>query len=308
MARAAVLVVLSLAAAPAALADRLELADGRVVEGVVAEEGDELRVTSRFGDSVLPRKDVVKWEKARPFEEEWRERLAAIPAADAAGRARLARWLSESGRPAEAEATAALVLEADPENAVAHEVLGHVRFRGRWMHPDEAKREQGLVRRGDRWYTPAEWQILDESGRREAEAAEAQAVARRRGEAVNAAIRLMLAKDQSLREEGEKRLVAIAREAESKEIESLVPQVRAYAAANDRMAAAIAGPAGESRGRMIAETRIQLARLKRPIGTIATSLASGPTGVPVSTNAPVVIQLPELEVITLKSTVVIPTN
>jgi hypothetical protein len=299
---------IALAASPVALADRLELSDGRVVEGTVTKEGEDYRVVSRFGENVLPAKDVAKWERAKPFEDEWRERLAALPETDLAGRARLARWLSESGRKAEAEATAALVLEQDPEHAAAHEVLGHVRFRGRWMHPDDANREQGLVRRGDTWYTPAEWELLDPAGKKGAEEAEARAAVARRSEAVNAAIRLMMAKDLSLRAEGERRLLAIAKETESREIETLVPRVREYARANDEMLAAIASPAGGSNGRMIAETRIQMARLKRPIKEIATSLASGPTGVPVSTNSSVVIQLPELEVITVRSTVVLPTN
>jgi len=74
------------------------------------------------------------------------------------------------------------------------------------------------------------------------------------------------------------------------------------------MASALAAGGGAGNGRVVAETRIQLATLKRPIRQLATSLASGPTGVPVSTNAPVIIQLPELEVITLKSTVVMPTD
>jgi len=296
------------AAAPTALADRLVLSDGRVVEGAVTKEGSDYRIVSRFGESVLPEKQVTEWVKARPFDEEWRERLAALPEGDLDARASLAKWLAESGRASEAEATAGLVLESDPEHAAAHAVLGHVRFRGKWMSQEAANLEQGLVRKGDTWYTPAEWALLDPDGKKKAEEAETVAAQKRRAEAVNEAMRLMLAKDANLRVEGERRLQEIAKESGSKEIAALVPQVQAYAAANDRMVSALASQPGESRGRVLAETRIQLATLKRPIRQLATSLASGPTGVPVSTNAPVIIQLPELEVITLKTTTVIPTD
>ena len=299
------LVLASLAAAPAALADRLVLADGRVVEGTVTKEGEDYRVLSRFGESVVPGKDVTEWVRAKPFDEEWRERLAAIPEKDLDRRVALARWLVDAGRKAEAEATAALVLDADPEHAGAHELLGHVRFRGAWTTPDEAKRQQGLIRRGDTWYTPAEWALLDESGKKKAEEAESQAVARRRVEAVNEAMRLMLAKDKDLRREGERRMREIAKESGSGEIEALVPQVKAYAEKNDEMAA-IAAAGGAGAGRILSETRIQLATLKRPIKQIQTALASGPTGFPFSTNSQVTIQLPELEVITIRSTVSLP--
>jgi hypothetical protein len=298
--------LLAAALAPGARADRLERKDGTAVEGAVTREGDAYRVTSRFGEVLVPTSEVAKWVRAKPFEDEWRERLAALPEGDLDARARLATWLGDAGRPAEAEATAALVLESDPEHAGAHEVLGHVRFRGRWMHPDEAKRAQGLVRRGDAWYTPAEWDLLDGASKRDAEEAEAAAVARRRAEGVNEALRLMMAQDPAVRAEGERRLRRVAEVTGAPEVADLVPKVRAYAEASDRLAKAVAAGPGGAHGRMVGEIRIQMATLKRPIGSLATSLASGPG--PVSTNAPVIIQLPELEVIKLKSTIVVPVD
>jgi hypothetical protein len=299
---------LALACAAPADADRLERKDGTAVEGTVVREGDAYRVTSRFGDVVVPASEVTKWVRAKPFDVEWRERLGALREDDLDGRAGLAKWLQDAGRPSEAEATATLVLESDPEHALAHEVLGHVRFRGRWMSADEAKRAQGLVRRGDAWYTPAEWALLDGGAKRKAEEAEEAAASRRRAEEVNEALRLMLAQDPKVRAEGERRLRRLAETTGSPAVAELVPKVRAYAEASDRLAKAmaLAPTGGGDGGRMVGEIRIQMATLKRPINTIATSLASGPG--PVSTNAPVIIQLPELEVIKLKSTVVVPVD
>ena len=275
------------------------MADGRIVEGHVVKEGDLYRVTSRFGESTVPVKDVKAWTVAKTVESEWRERLTALKPGDFAGRAALAKWLLGADRPEAARAMAKEILEADPENAVAHEVLGHVRHKGAWMTPDEAKAADGLVRRGDRWFTPEEWAVLDADAKAKVEEAERGAKGRRVSAALNDAVRLALSPDAKLRAEGLARMRALAKETESPAIDGLVPQVLAFAEANDRMAAALARGSIES-ATVLTECRIQLARLKRPIQNFQTSLSSN-----IST-APVTIQLPELEIISVGTTVLIP--
>jgi hypothetical protein len=289
-----------LAVAPSALADRLELADGRVVEGTVTKDGETYRVLSRFGESEVPAKDVRAWTKSKSFEAEWRERLAAVKPGDHAGRAGVAKWLLELGRTEEARASASAVLDEDPENAVAHEVLGHVRHKGEWMTPDAAKRADGLEEHGGAWYTPAEWALVDGAAKAKAADLDRAAASRRTNVAVNEAVRLMLSTDKELREVGERRLRTIADETGSDAIRGLVPQVQAYAGAMDALATAVTAESAT----VLSECRIQMARLKRPIKTFQTPLSSGPGGV--SPNAPVTIQLPELELIKLNTTVPIP--
>jgi hypothetical protein len=291
--------LLATVSARPASADRLELTDGRLVEGHVVKDGDLYRVTSRFGESTVPVKDVKVWTVAKTVDAEWRDRLAALKPGDFAGRAALAKWLHAVDRPEAAQAMAKEVLETDPENAVAHEVLGHVRHKGAWMTPDEAKAAEGLVRRGDRWFTPEEWGILDADAKAKAEEAERGAKGRKIGASLNDAVRLALAPDPKLRQEGLARIRALAKETGSPAIDGLVPQVLAFAEANDRMAAAIARGSAET-ATVLAECRIQLARLKRPIQNFQTSLSSN------IATAAVTIQLPELEVIKIGTTVLIP--
>jgi hypothetical protein len=278
-------------------ADTLTLRDGRVVEGTVEKDGEVYRVASRFGEAEIPAKDVVSWAKATSVEAQWRQRAATLAENDHAGRAELARWLVEQGRELEGRALASRVVELDPENAVAHAVLGHVRHGGAWMTPDEAKRADGLVRRGDRWYTPAEWDLLDAAAKEKAGEAERIAAGKRLNAAVNEATRLMLAPDPALRAEGKRRLEALARESKSADLSGLVEKVSAYADAVDRYAAAAAARATAT---ALTECRITLARLKRPIQQFQTSLASN------INSAPVVIQLPEIEIIKVNTTVPIP--
>ena len=300
MSSAALAVALSAATAPAARADRLVLADGRTIEGVVTKDGETYHVVSRFGESELAAKDVKSWEKGKTLEEQWRARSAALAPDDHAGRAALAKWLFDAGRVEEARGVASQVVEADPENALAHEVLGHVRHAGAWMTPDDAKRADGLVERGGQWYTPEEWTRLDAEAKAKVNAKEGEVASKRVAARVNEAVRLMLAPDAKLRDEGARRLEAISKETKTEAIGALVPKLRAYADATDQLLAASSGGGGGTSSTVLAECRIQLARLKRPIQNFTTSLAGN------INSAPVTLQLPEVEIIRLDTTVGIP--
>jgi hypothetical protein len=290
-----------LALAAPACADALELADGRVVEGRVTKEGEVYRVASRFGEAEFAAKDVVSWKKEPSVEAEWRERLSKLDAKDAAGRGELAKWLAEKGRAEEAAATARAALEVDPEEPVAHGVLGHVRHKGQWMTPDEAKRSDGLEEHGGRWYTPEEWAVVSAEGRRAAEETDRAAVGKRLSARANEAVRAMLSPDPALRAKGKETLEALARETRTEGFANLAKQVEAYAKAADRFSAALDGRVGSGEtAEVLTECRIQFAKLKRPMATLTTSLASNIGG------APVVIQLPELEVVKIKTTVKLP--
>ena len=159
----------------------------------------------------------------------------------------------------------------------------------------------GLVRHGDTWYTPEEWTRLDAEKRAKADESDRALAAKATGVKVNQALRLMLAPDKALRAEGEKRLLAVAAETNSKDLAALVGSVRDYAAAADRLVAAAGGGGGGiDHATVLTECRIQLAKLKRPISTLTTGLASNAGG------AGVTIQLPEVELIKIGTTVGIP--
>lgn len=299
----------ALGAAPAAMADRLTLADGRVVEGAVSKDGETYRVVSRFGETEFAAKDVSAWTKSETVENEWRRRAAMLKDDDFAGRATLAKWLTDAGRTDEGAALAEGVVDADPENALAHAVLGHVRHRGSWMSPDEARAADGLVRHGETWYTPEEWALVGQEAKAKTAEADRVGSVKQWNVRVNEAVRLMLAPDKRLRAEGEKRLLAVAAESKSKPLETLAAQVKEYAASTDRMVAlaseASAGGGGGGggigdHGLVMAECRIQLAKLKRPIQNFTTGLGGSAGG------SSVTLQLPELEVIRIGTTVGIP--
>ncbi|MCB9825392.1 MAG: hypothetical protein R3F05_17670 [Planctomycetota bacterium] len=285
-----------------ARADVLELSDGRLVEGRVVKSGDELLVLSRFGVSSVAASDVVARHEGVSADAQVKSVLAKLAPDDFGNRVRVATWLKALGREDEARALAEEVLAADPEQADAHGLLGHVRFRGQWMHPDEARRAEGLERHGERWYTPEEWANV---GAEERNAAALVDEREQRTKTVREAQRLMnlmTSPDRSVRQRARTRLERLAKESGNETIEKLVPRMDEYVQAVDE-AQARAAELGDSMmvGEVMSTFRVTLARLKRPIQQITTNLASGPFP-----SAPVTLQLPELEVIRVRTTGVIP--
>jgi hypothetical protein len=296
------LAVLPLVAATPAFADVLVLEDGRLVEGEVERQGDVFLVRSRFGVAEVPAAHVTEHLPAASLDQRIREHLATLDPEDTENRALFAGWLVEVGRADEGRALARDVLAVDPQCRAAHEVLGHVRHRGAWVTPDEARRRDGLERHGDRWYTPQEWANL-EADRREA-ALEEERRARGRAVAadVNEAVRLMTSPSAEVRARGRERLLALARELDDPRLAELAASVEAYVEALDearrRVAAAATAPSGT--GTVLGEIRATMSRLKRPIQSFETGLASNLGG------GVVRIQLPELEVVRVRTTVPIP--
>lgn len=294
--------VLAPAAAVGAHADVLELKDGRLVEGIVVKQGDKYFVQSRFGETVVPADRVKARIEARPVDEQIREHAASLAPDDAENRALLARWLVSIGREEEGRAMAGAVLDLDPESAIAHQVLGHIRHQGVWRTPDEAKRSEGLEKHGDDWYTPQEWANTTASVREKAVEHERRAeVARLRAE-VNRAVRLMLSPDDALRRRGRRCLESMAKEFDNPSLAELARHVDAYVEKLDEMAmaAALRGSGAVGTGYVAGEFRVTVSKLKRPIDSFETSLASSLGG------APIRIQLPELEVIRVRTAGAIP--
>lgn len=286
-----------LGGASSAHADLLELADGRMVEGAVEETSEGYRLRTRFGETLLPKAEVRARTKGRTVDELVADRLQTLAPDDAENRARLARWLVDLGRADEGRALAEAALELDAENASAHTVLGHERHGGRWMTPDEAMRAKGLEQHDGRWYTPEEWKNLAEAPRKAALEADAREAHKRLAQEVNRLVRLLASPDAATRARAKQRLLALADEHKDDALRRLVADVEQYVAKADELARAAATGASAN---VLTEIRATMSKLKRPIEVFKTSLASNIGG------APVAIQLPELEVVNVRTMVGLP--
>ena len=296
--------------APEAHADTLELKDGRIVEGMLIPDRPKAKdggyyVVSRFGPTFVKSADIKKHTVAKPVDEQIKEYVAALKPRDVESRVKLATWLKELGREEEGLELARQILQWEPESAAAHKLLGHVRHRGRWITPDEAKRAEGYEKHGDKWYTPEEWKNLANADKEKAAAAEKAAAEQRLTREVNKAVRLALSPDPAVRARGRARLEGL-KEFDEARIEKLMVGLDKYIETVDELRRQAAGAAADlaatDGGMVMGEIRATLSKLKRPIRVFETSLASGPVGA----NAPVSIMLPELEVIKVRTTIGMP--
>lgn len=200
--RRACLVLLLLA--PTALADRVILKGGGVLNGVIVERSDKGVVLEVGPGRVgLPASRIERIETGGSALATYRERAAATPAGDAAAWAQLGLWARDNGLETQAHAAFEQALQADPGNADAHRALGHVVHGGAWLTREQSNRAQGLVLFEGDWMTPAERDMAlqerfaraaADAARRDAEArvreaearAEAAEAAARRAEAAQA--------------------------------------------------------------------------------------------------------------------------
>lgn len=155
--RAAVLLLF----AALAFADEVHLRDGRVIEGKVSEEGDIIRVQGEHGSVSFRRDQVASISHGPTHREEYASRLAALADDDADGHFQLASWCESVGLSRERDAQLARTLEIDPQHEGANQVLGRVKWQGKWMTAEEAADAQGLVNWGGTWIPREEKRLRD---------------------------------------------------------------------------------------------------------------------------------------------------
>jgi len=147
-----VVLVLALGFAAATLtADEVHLKAGAVIHGKIVEASDkQVRVKTRFGVQSFARRDVARIVYGATPAEEFAKRLKAVNRRDARALVTLARWAKTRGLRKQAKKVWVLVLEVDTNRREAHEALGHVKFKGRWMTPKEAERARAAAEIADR--------------------------------------------------------------------------------------------------------------------------------------------------------------
>lgn len=190
----------------AAEGDVIHLRGGGTLQGVVIDEegkpGYAQVYTATASAPVSMRKDRI--ERVIPADSplgEYVERRGT--AADTPeSQLELAQWCEEQKLRGPAGAHYERVVALDPENAAAHEKLGHVFWDGKWRTYTEVQQAQGLVLYKGKWQTPEGKQDLEE---RENQSATHQAWLRK----VRALVRQFHEGNPTQRAEAERQLRAI---------------------------------------------------------------------------------------------------
>lgn len=108
----------AIGAASPAEADILHLRNGKHIEGRVTEHGDRVTVDVGFGRLTFQRIDVARIEKKLLLEDDYEQRLRALPPADPQAAADLAGWCDARGLSEEAGALRDRALRLEVEARV----------------------------------------------------------------------------------------------------------------------------------------------------------------------------------------------
>ena len=147
----------------AALADIVELVDGRKIEGkILSVEDGIVAVEAKFGVLKFKAAEIksiergeTEWERLRREANEAREALPAEATADQV--LAVAQAAREADLYQMEDELAARALELDPDHAATRRFLGQVKHEGEWVDEAVALRSQAREKGEDaEWQTPTE--------------------------------------------------------------------------------------------------------------------------------------------------------
>lgn len=267
-------------------ADEIRLTNGRTLEGKAERVGGEVVIRSGGGEMRLDAKEVASIKTGPTKEDFYKERLAKIDAKDVAAQVGMADWCKEQGLRDLEKRHLRAVIDLQPDHEAARARLGFVRYDGRWLTLEEYYAARGFVKVG------SEWISKDEIARRLAEK-QAKASADAHVRKIRDAVAKMSSPRRKVRADGKHALQLYAEEIGDASLGQFASDVGKYY--NEQWRAVKAEWEG---GTATVEVRATSTTLKRPIPTIETSLGAFST--------PVRIQLPELSVVSIRTTARVP--
>jgi len=216
--------------------------------------------------------------------DDYAERAKKCDAKDAKAQLELGDWCRDQSLAAEAAKHWRQAIAIDPDQAEARKRLGFIRYDERWLTLDEYRKARGFVKVGDEWIPE------EESRRRDAARRDRDALAKH-AKTIRDAIVKMQSMKRKTRLAGKLALQEYAESIGDLALGSFASQVADYYNAQWKAI---------RESLVVVEVRATSATLKRPIPTLTTSLGAFTT--------PVTIQLPELSVVSVKTTALVPAD
>ena len=131
--------------------DVIVLRDGRKLEGkIIKETGESITVKVKYGEVVVPKRNIASIEKGLTSLEEYQKK-AAEAEDTAKAHFDLGQWCQQKGLREESKKEYTKALEKDPTYAPAGKALGYEEVEGKWLPPDDAKKARGLVKFEGKW-------------------------------------------------------------------------------------------------------------------------------------------------------------
>jgi len=290
--RKALTMLVVLAAALPASADDVHLTNGGMVEGKARRVGDKVVIETPAGTVELAASEVQRIVVGKTRHDRYVERRDELAAGDDAKNAdahlRLGDWCKDNDLATEARRHWRRAVEVDADHRAAHHRLGHVRHDGRWMTETEYYEARGFIRRGGAWVHKGEAERADRQRAREK-------AARAHERKVQGCVHRMASKKRKARLTAKVELQEYAESLGDLGLAAFASDVAEHY--NDQWRIV---RARLTSGRVLTTVRATNTNLKRPTKEIQTSLGANST--------PVRIQLPELSVVSVKTTVLIPAD
>jgi len=168
------LACLSLIPFDGARADTIKLKTGQMLDGeIVKESAQAVEIKTRFGTQSIARADIASIARGDTPEVALKKRVAALDRSDAEGHYQAALCAREIGQRELSQRLLEQAAEIDPQHVEANQELGRVRYKGRFVSPEERDRleqearaaemlAQGLVEYQGRYVTPEEKAKLEQ--------------------------------------------------------------------------------------------------------------------------------------------------
>jgi len=284
-----------------AQADEVKLKDGRILSGKVVRQGKKVYVSDRDLKYVLKDSEIAEngITPSRSFMDEFEEKLAKLSDDDPEAIYEFGLWLEENEWATRATRCYERVIEIDADHRGARRKLGYKLFEGEWVSPDELKRKKGLVQ----WDVDGKWYTKHDLAQLKAEIEKNEEFRQQidRQQKVNRKVQEILGEfatfDKKKRGKAYEKLYSYAEELNSPEMRKFADDTKAYYDQYVRHLCA------QIKSRT--EVNATLTRLKRPIETFETNLGAAISGV-LPAQTPVRIQLPEISIASVRTTVDIP--
>ena len=153
------------AAAPAALADEVQLTNGKTLVGIARKDPSlksKVVVEVPEGTIILDEKMVSSVNPGRTPLHEFEEKWAGLKESRNAGELwSLAEWARERKLTRYVPMLAERVVAAEPDHAAARAALRHEKKDGRWLTFEEAQEARGLKQVDGRWLSQAERELRE---------------------------------------------------------------------------------------------------------------------------------------------------
>ena len=138
MGRTLAIVCVVAALAGSALADQLELLDGRTFEGLVTVDGDTVTVKMTYGTLQFSQREVAQIVYKDTPEETLAKKLGDASSDSAADLFAVAKWALDNALDRQGKELLAKVIAVDANHAEARRILRHARIDGKWYAFDRA--------------------------------------------------------------------------------------------------------------------------------------------------------------------------